>query len=249
MTSAGSITTAFLRRIGSLVFVGGLLAGCTANTDFDRLRPMLVTDNIHAWVGASAAQTAGLRSSKLPTDRRRAPDARPRVSADRTALRSQPLVQRPERIWADPRVQARLVVHRRHGIQQRVDGEALPVAAGRYEKVNDDVRNDVVRIPPFFDVARRVLDIDKRREKALSLVGGLNEYEAGNARSRMAENFLVVAWVQCSLAHRGASYRFALERLVIESPTSMAVEVDRSLKLMQIAPRKTASFRCPSFAR
>jgi hypothetical protein len=47
------------------------LAAC-ANGDFDRVRPSLVTDNIHAWVGRDAARDAGAPISAYPlTDNER----------------------------------------------------------------------------------------------------------------------------------------------------------------------------------
>jgi hypothetical protein len=247
VTTAASIAASFLRCTVGLLSAGVVLAGCTANKDFDQLRPMLVTDNIHAWVGASAAQTAGLRSSnfELTDDERLMRDlAYPLIEApyDRnrwfSVLNEYGLTRvfKPNWWFTDVTAYSNVLM-----------SKPYRSAAGRYERINDDVRNDVVRIPPFFDVARRVLDTDKRRGQALGMVGGLNEYEAANARSRMAENYLVVGWVQCSLTHRGAAYRFALERLVIEAPTSMAVEVDRSLKLMQIRATENRAVPMPEF--
>src|SRR5215475_4945790 len=43
-----------------------LLGGCALNGDFDRVRPLLVTDDMHAWVGRDAVASAGLPASKLP---------------------------------------------------------------------------------------------------------------------------------------------------------------------------------------
>jgi hypothetical protein len=39
--------------------------------------------------------------------------------------------------------------------------------------------------------------------------------------------------VQCSLAARAASYRFALEHLVVMTPTPVAADVERSINLLQ----------------
>ena len=103
----------------------------------------------------------------------------------------------------------------------------------RYSKLNEDIRNDVTRMDPFFGVARRVLDMDDKRGKSLSYVGGLSPREQNNAVARIAENALVVAWVQCSLGQRAASYRYTLEHLVISTPTPVALDVERSLTLMQ----------------
>jgi hypothetical protein len=43
----------------------------------------------------------------------------------------------------------------------------------------------------------------------------------------------VVGWVQQSLINRAAAYRYALERLVIATPTPLAVDTERSLTLLQ----------------
>jgi hypothetical protein len=43
----------------------------------------------------------------------------------------------------------------------------------------------------------------------------------------MEENTLVVQWVQQCLERRISSYRWALERLVIQAPDGAAAEADR----------------------
>src|SRR5271167_3872546 len=48
-----------------------------------------------------------------------------------------------------------------------------------------------------------------------------------NAVARMQENALIVQWVQQCLEQRVSSYRWALERLVIQAPDNMAAEADR----------------------
>jgi len=103
----------------------------------------------------------------------------------------------------------------------------------RYSRLNVDVRNDVARLDQFFMVARRVVDMDQKREKSLNLIPTLSGPEVANARARVGENTLVIGWVERSLADRVASYRFALERLVVAVPSPMAVEVDRSIALLQ----------------
>ena len=102
-------------------------------------------------------------------------------------------------------------------------------AIGRYQQLNEDIRNDVVRIEPFFIVARRVLDLDRRRQKSFAYVNELTPPELANALARVNENILIISWVQRSLAERWGSYKFALERLVIATPSQMAVDAERSL--------------------
>ena len=43
----------------------------------------------------------------------------------------------------------------------------------------------------------------------------------------MQENSLIVQWVQQCLERRVSSYRWALERLVMQAPDNMAAEADR----------------------
>jgi hypothetical protein len=43
----------------------------------------------------------------------------------------------------------------------------------------------------------------------------------------MEENTLIVQWVQQCLERRISSYRWALERLVIQAPDNMAADADR----------------------
>ena len=48
-----------------------------------------------------------------------------------------------------------------------------------------------------------------------------------NAIGRMQENTLIVQWVQQCLEQRISSYRWALERLVIQAPDNIAADADR----------------------
>jgi hypothetical protein len=43
----------------------------------------------------------------------------------------------------------------------------------------------------------------------------------------MEENTLIVQWVQQCLEQRIASYRWALEHLVVQAPDNMAADADR----------------------
>lgn len=210
-----------------------LLAGCALNGDFGRARPGLVTDDMHAWVGTEAARAHGIAPSTYP------------LTDDERALRdlAYPLIEPPyeRNRWYS--------VLNEYGLNRtfqpdwyaydvmaygtRLLAEHYRSAAARYNRLNDDIRNDVVRLDPFFMVARRVIDLDRIREKSLGYVTAVPPEGAANAQARIAENALVIAWVQQSLADRAAAYQAALERLLVATPTPMAVEVERSITLMQ----------------
>jgi hypothetical protein len=112
---------------------------------------------------------------------------------------------------------------------------SVPVRShtARYAKLTEDIRNDVARIDPFFAVARYVVDIDRKREQGLKRFALSNMDSRKDARARVAENIAVIKWVRKSLRARATSYQRALERLVVEAPSPMASEAERSLTLMQ----------------
>ena len=105
--------------------------------------------------------------------------------------------------------------------------------AARYNQLIDDIRNDIVRIEPFFMAARRVVDLDRRREASMAQIADLTPAERVNAQARIGENSLTIAWVGNSLDQRCASYRFALEHLAVAEPEPVAAEADRVLTELQ----------------
>ena len=223
------------RCLGSIavIVLHAAVTGCALNTDFGRVRPSLVTDDMHAWVGEEAAAQHGIAPSTYP------------FTDDERLLRdlAYPLIEPP---YERNRWYSVLNEYGLNRIFQPDWYDYDPLAYGnqlyssryrsataRYNKLNDDVRNDVERTEPFFILARRVIDIDRIRERSLGHVTVVPPEGAANARSRIAENALIVAWVQQSLADRAAAYQAALERLLVATPTPMAVEVERSITLMQ----------------
>ena len=91
----------------------------------------------------------------------------------------------------------------------------------------------MVRTGPFFDMAHRVIETDRKRQATMNLIPDISPLDPVNALARVGENNLTIAWVQTSLAQRCASYRFALDHLVVSEPTALASQVDTLLKLLQ----------------
>jgi len=221
------------RRVhGDALFCLIILFGCP-NGDFGRVRPPLVADSIHAWVGRDAARGAAAPISLYPlTDDERLlrdlayPLIEPPYDRQRwySVLGEWGLTNyfKPEWWHCDPTAYA-----------ARLMNEYVRSEIARYSRLDGDIRGDVVRIEPFFAAARRVLDLDRKREESLAHIPVLSMPEIANAKARIGENFLVVAWVQQSLTERAASYRFALERLIVALPSPAAAEVQRSLSLLR----------------
>ena len=230
-------------------FVVLMLGGCTSIGDFGRLQPPLVADNIHAWVGQEAAtRTGGPISLNNLTD-------------DERTLRDLafPLIQPPyDRIRWDAVLYEYSIKREFRRSLWVVDPTAYyrhllaadyRSTAGRYNQLNDDARNDVVRIDPFFDMAHRVIEADRKRQATMDVLPDISPLDRANALARVGENNLTIAWVQASLAQRCASYRFALNHLVVSEPEALATQVDLSLKLLQQQIAANQLVPAPEFAQ
>jgi hypothetical protein len=106
--------------------------------------------------------------------------------------------------------------------------------AGRYGRLLDDVASDMMLVGPFVVVACYVTDMDIRRGRSLAHVEGLTEWERDDALGRITENRMVIDWVRHSLQERHWSYRYAVERLVIASPSPAAVEAERLIERFRL---------------
>jgi hypothetical protein len=230
-SSEHEVTLGGVMRIVVLIGMQALVAGCALNGDFDRVRPELVTDNMHAWVGSAARKPYGVPPSAYPlTDEER-------QLRDFAYQLIEPPYERNR--WYS--------VLNEYGLNRKFqpDWYAFDVSAysrqlmtkpyrsstARYVTLDDDIRNDVTRLEPFFLLARRIVETDRRREASRAMIA-LPEDAPGSSQARVAENTLIIAWVQQALADRIISYRYALERLVVATPTPMATEVERSLVLL-----------------
>lgn len=208
------------------------LLGCL-NGDFGRVKQSLVIDDIHSWVGREAALQQGIPPSEF------------RLTDEERLLRDLafPLIEAPygrqrwfqvlseygisrvflEDWWSfDPVIYAEWLLTR--------DTRS---SSSLYSRLIDDIRNDIVRIPAFLEIARKVTDLDSKREKSMAYVSVLSPEEVFDARRRIAENRLVIGWVFRSLNDRAAAYHFAMERLVIHVPQQHAVEVERQWTLLK----------------
>ena len=208
------------------------LAGCgTFNTDFAEVRPSLVGDNIHDWVGTAAVKQEGGVPSKFG------------LTDDERAMRDLafPLIEPPydRQRWDQILYEYGQVGYYRNGSFDR-DAYAYHLfhsdhrsPSSLYSTLTDDIRNDITRMPHFFETASRVVDVDAKREQSLAYIAELSPWEKANAARRVRENAAVLAWVRDSLANRITAYRFALERMVISTPSPQAADIERLLNRMR----------------
>ena len=206
--------------------IGLTLGGCSGG-DFGRTRQDFLSDDMHRWIGAEATGSVGLQASQfLLTDAERQlrdlaypliepPHSRP---AWKSVFGDYQVLPSPwrQKVVFDRTAYGRLLIdepHRSH--------------TSRYAQLIDDVRDDILRFESFYAKAIRVLDLDRKRNASVAHVSQLSLREHADAVARMEENTLIVQWVQQCLERRISSYRWALERLVIQGPDNMAADADR----------------------
>jgi len=217
-----------------------LLAGC-ANGDFKEVKRYLVRDDIHDWVGRDALiGTKGKLSDYTLTD-------------DERALRDlafpliQPSYDRHQ--WYSIAGEYGLIERAQRERFNRTDyatrlfGDRYRSPSARYERLIDDIRDDATRLPQFFETATRVLDIDRKRRRSLAYISNLSPRERDMALRRNRTNAAIVSLVRTRLNQRVASYHFALERLVLMTPTAQAAQVELALNKLQA---EIARYRYPA---
>lgn len=235
------------RRHLAALAVLALLAGCATQGDFGEVHSTMVRDDIHDWLSldAIAGRPTFPSSFELTDDERLLRDL------------SYPLIEAPydRQQWYSAAGEYGVIgsdhrtVFDRSAYANRLMSSRYRSPSARYSQLTDDIRNDVSRLPQFFETAARVLDIDQKRRKSLAYISDVSAMERTNALRRIRENSLLVSLVRAKLADRVTGYRFALERLVIMTPSQQAVDAERSLNELksQVAYYRTRS--APTWGR
>jgi hypothetical protein len=210
----------------TLLLAGVTLSACSGG-DFGRTRQDFLSDDMHRWLGAEATSSIGIGPSQfqLTDNERRLRDL------------AYPLIEPPhsrpawKSVFGDyqplPSPWRQAPVFDRTAYGRALIDEPHRSHSSRYANLIDDVRDDISRFEPFFASAIKVLELDRKRNASLARVSELSPREHDDAIARMQENALIVQWVQQCLEQRVSSYRWALERLVIQAPDGMAADADR----------------------
>ena len=221
------------RRLAVIAVLLLTAAGCAAPTgDFGRPRAGVLNDNILPLVGETAAWARGEPVSAAP------------FTDDERQLRdlAYAIVMPPdnrqgfERMLAEWR-RTRLAIEQKTMPNPADYADMLLMTSyrsstARYRKLIDDIRADSTRPAPFFTIAARVAEMDDVREKAIAQMWHVAPSEREHASIRIAENRMIVDWVQQRFAHRYAGYQLALDRLVVATPAPAAIEAERSLAVL-----------------
>jgi hypothetical protein len=222
------IRTPAVRPLPALVLllISAALGGCSGG-DFGRTRADFRNDDMHRWLGAEVTGSVGLYASSF------------QLTENERQLRdlAYPLIEPPhsrpawKSVFGDyqplPSPWRQRVIFDRTAYGRALIDEPHRSFSSRYSQLIDDVRDDITRFEPFFASAIHVIELDRKRNASLKLVSELSPRERDDAIARMEENTLIVQWVQQCLEQRISSYRWALERLVIQTPDGMAADADR----------------------
>lgn len=239
-----------LRLCAAIVGVIGAaaLGGC-ASGDFGRTRDSARNDDMHRWVGVEATASIGARASdfQLTDAERLLRDlAYPFIEPPRSRPAWKGVFGDYEPIPAPWRQKPRFD---RSAYGRHLIDEPHRSHASRYGRLIEDVRDDITRLDPFYAAAGRVFDLDGKRNASLGYIGGLTPRERDDAIARMRENALIVEWVQQCLEQRIASYRWALERLVIHAPDGLAAEADRLIGELALRAAQAPALERPIAGR
>ena len=113
-----------------------------------------------------------------------------------------------------------------------ISSEAYASSRVRYNTMADHLSIDIDMMQPTFASICAVIDVDRQRAVAASEITGLEPAMRQEQVDRKAENDEKIAWFVRAIRYRYASYNYALEHLLVETPHQDAVRIDGLLSQM-----------------
>ena len=206
------------------VLLAGLVAGCARPTgDFGRARPDLIHDELLPEAGRMAANMRG-----EPTSTFNLTDLEQELRNRAWALIS----PASSKDWVDAAAtegqRTRLIKPIDDKLDPRVyylylRSDKFRSSETRYERVIADITSDTELVRPFCQLAAEVEDTDVDRLNAMNRRPDLKPEEYSAAVGRVNENRRLIAWVKRALGFRLGAYRYAIDRLEIETPSRKRV--------------------------
>ncbi len=212
-----------------VLVLAAALAGCAETGDFGRPKPTLWNDTAGPLLGKGMATVREEPVSwNMLTDDEQ--ELRNRAYRFLTPAKEQWGFERQIADMATKRIIPGSMVPKDpttyHSAMKSFDDRS---PRSRYQRLREDIDNDRILLGPYVAVACRVQEMDAVRLKALDRMSETSEWQASQARARVAENEALTSWVFEETVFRLASYRYSLENLVIESPDRDAIKVERVL--------------------
>jgi hypothetical protein len=223
-----------LSALAVLACLGAALSGCLTETgDLGRPRPSIWNDSI--------LPRAGLASAAL----RGEPTALHfKYTDDESELRDRAwrfIMPAQERSLFDRQVQEMARTRILPVAVQSVDlseyffalrSETFHSPASRYRRLGEDATADRQLLPNFRGNALRVIRADGIRLAAGRASGLVPGSALNEAQARVAENVGIIVWVCERARYRLASYRYALDNLVVEMPQDQAIPAERAISAL-----------------
>lgn len=207
-----------------------VLAGCARPTgDFGRAQPSVLHDEIMPTIGNARADASNFNLTDEEQEMRdriwrylvapHAYDWFGDIAAEYQRTRIAPMSNKP------------LKTSRYYGW---LHGERFVSSHVRFTRLEEDIIADVGMAPSAFRSICVVIELDRRRGIATNRIAGLEDEMRVNAAKRHAENDAAIDWFVRSLRYRYASYSYALDHLLVETPHKEAVGANAQLGKMII---------------
>lgn len=221
-----------LRGAALALLIGLALAGCVARPvgDFGRAAPSPLSDNVMPLLGDfRASQTEGEAYSSFNlTDQER--EMRDRVWRYLVAPHAYDWFGDIAVEFQRTRILPMSAEPLRADLYYAwLRGDRYASSRVRYKRVREDAIADIGMMPAAFRSICAVLEVDRQRGVATREVASLGVEDRSNAEARRTENRVVIDWFVRSVANRYASFSFALDKLLVETPHEEAVELNATL--------------------
>jgi hypothetical protein len=222
-----------------------LLSACSAEGDFGRRQPSVITDTFLPVSGRQAAAGRGepVSSFILTDDEQELRDRAWRFlspALPRTAFDTYLAVLRTSRV-----VPAYAQLPGPDAYFAALMSAGWRSSKPPYRRLLDDMAADDRLLDPYFAVLGRVAEADAIRLKGLPFIPDLAPQEKADVVARVEENRGLAWWVNEALSQRIVAYRYALQRLFIEIPDGQGVTAERQLAALDARVRAGAGGRPP----
>ncbi|MFN3224986.1 MAG: hypothetical protein ACE360_01890 [Hyphomicrobiales bacterium] len=204
------------------------LAGCAQTGDFGRQRPNVINDSLLPVLGMVSTYSAGEPVSHFNyTDDERTlrnlgwtlvvpTHAHDWIGRTAAELQRAEIVRRLDLVLSPERY------------SELLSGQRYGSSEARYARIMDDAVKDMAAIQPYMAYVTRVRIADEQRINAAIGLPDIGASELAAAHGRIAENQRQIAWVKRAMLFRLYAYRYAVDRLMIETPSRLAGQtIDR----------------------
>lgn len=209
------------------------LAGCAQSGDFGRQRPNVISDHLLPIAGIASTALTGEGTSYFDyTDDERT--LRNLGWSLVVPTHAEDWIGRTSAQLQSAEIARRLDLHLSPSMYSLLLSTARYRSSDvRYARIMDDAAKDMAAIVPYAVYARRVRLADEQRLRAADALPDIHPVEYEATIGRVAQNERQIAWVKRALLFRLYSYRYAVDRLMIQTPSRLAGQTIERLNLLE----------------